>query len=98
MGQDNGKSINVANSFAVPFEEDDRDPKTWFLDHDYIESMMEMCKKVNGQYLSGQDSSQSSRWSRVRQIEGPKERRSYSKLDPSSTLFLSTLIGHIVRI
>jgi len=50
LGQDNGKSINVANSFAVPFEEDERDPKTWFLDHDYIESMMEMCKKVNGGY------------------------------------------------
>ncbi|WFC97378.1 proteasome regulatory particle subunit [Malassezia yamatoensis] len=47
LGQDNGKTINVANSFAVPFEEDDRDGKTWFLDHDYIEGMMEMFKKVN---------------------------------------------------
>ena len=48
LGQDNGKVINVANSFAIPFEEDERDPKTWFLDHDYIEGMMEMFKKVNG--------------------------------------------------
>lgn len=32
LGQDNGKTINVANSFAVPFEEDERDGKTWFLD------------------------------------------------------------------
>ncbi|KAK0531557.1 proteasome regulatory particle subunit [Tilletia horrida] len=47
LGQDNGASINVANSFAVPFEEDERDGKTWFLDHDYIESLMEMFKKVN---------------------------------------------------
>ncbi|PKI84348.1 Rpn8p [Malassezia vespertilionis] len=47
LGQDRGKTINVANSFAVPFEEDERDGKTWFLDHDYIESMMEMFKKVN---------------------------------------------------
>ncbi|WFD41460.1 proteasome regulatory particle subunit [Malassezia psittaci] len=47
LGQDNGKTINVANSFAVPFEEDERDGKTWFLDHDYIEGMMEMFKKVN---------------------------------------------------
>lgn len=47
LGQDNGNSINVANSFAVPFEEDERDGKTWFLDHDYIESLMEMFKKVN---------------------------------------------------
>ena len=34
LGQDNGKSVNVANSFAVPFEEDENDPKTLFLDHD----------------------------------------------------------------
>ncbi|CAD6888124.1 unnamed protein product [Tilletia controversa] len=47
LGQDNGTSVNVANSFAVPFEEDERDGKTWFLDHDYIESLMEMFKKVN---------------------------------------------------
>ncbi|PWN93258.1 Mov34-domain-containing protein [Acaromyces ingoldii] len=51
LGQDNGKSINVANSFAVPFEEDEgaagSGKTTWFLDHDYIDGMMEMCKKVN---------------------------------------------------
>ncbi|KAG8903902.1 proteasome regulatory particle subunit, partial [Tulasnella sp. 408] len=45
--QDNGKNVNVANSFAVPFEEDDKDPKTWFLDHDYIDGMWGMFKKVN---------------------------------------------------
>ncbi|KAJ9106828.1 hypothetical protein QFC19_002956 [Naganishia cerealis] len=47
LGQNDGKTINVANSFAVPFEEDDKDPKTWFLDLDYIESMWEMFRKVN---------------------------------------------------
>ncbi|CAO1624684.1 unnamed protein product [Sympodiomycopsis kandeliae] len=47
LGQDEGTHINVANSFAVPFEEDERDGKTWFLDHDYIHSMMAMFKKVN---------------------------------------------------
>jgi len=47
LGQDNGKSINVANSFGVPFEEDEKDSKTWFLDHNYIEGMWEMFKKVN---------------------------------------------------
>jgi len=36
--------------FAVPFEEDERDPKTWFLDLDYIESMWEMFRKVNGEH------------------------------------------------
>jgi hypothetical protein len=38
----------IDDRFAVPFEEDDRDPKTWFLDLDYIESMWEMFRKVNG--------------------------------------------------
>lgn len=47
LGQDEGNTINVANSFAVPFEEDERDGKTWFLDHDYIYSMMAMFRKVN---------------------------------------------------
>ena len=48
LGQNNGKIINVANSFAIPFEEDEKDSRTWFLDHSYIESMWEMFKKVNG--------------------------------------------------
>jgi 26S proteasome regulatory subunit N8 len=48
LGQDTGKTVNVANSFGIPFEEDEKDPKTWFLDHNYIESMAEMFKKVNG--------------------------------------------------
>ncbi|GAA6030563.1 hypothetical protein JCM8097_006210 [Rhodosporidiobolus ruineniae] len=48
LGQDNGaKGYNIANSFAVPFEEDEKDPRTWFLDHNYIESMNDMFKKVN---------------------------------------------------
>jgi 26S proteasome regulatory subunit N8 len=34
--------------FTVPFEEDERDPKTWFIDHNYIESMNDMFKNVNG--------------------------------------------------
>ena len=48
LGQDLGKTVNVANSFAIPFEEDEKDSKTWFLDHNYIEGMWEMFKKVNG--------------------------------------------------
>jgi proteasome lid subunit RPN8/RPN11 len=44
---------------AVPFEEDDKDPSVWFLDHNYVESMSDMFKKVNarekliGWYHSG---------------------------------------------
>lgn len=48
LGQDNGKTINVANSFGIPFEEDEKDSKTWFLDHNYIQGMYDMFKKVNG--------------------------------------------------
>jgi JAB1/Mov34/MPN/PAD-1 ubiquitin protease len=62
LGQNNGSSINVANSFAgtcnsqghgltiVPFEEDDKDPSVWFLDHTYIEEMNTMFKKINGTF------------------------------------------------
>jgi hypothetical protein len=31
----------------VPFDEDDKDKSVWFLDHDYLESMYSMFKKVN---------------------------------------------------
>jgi hypothetical protein len=50
LGQDHGKTINVANSFGIPFEEDEKDSKTWFLDHNYIDGMYEMFKKVNGMF------------------------------------------------
>lgn len=33
----------------VPFEEDERDPSIWFLDHSYLENMFRMFKKVNGE-------------------------------------------------
>lgn len=32
----------------VPFDEDDKDDSVWFLDHDYLENMYGMFKKVNG--------------------------------------------------
>lgn len=43
----------------VPFEEDEKDPSVWFLDHNYIENMNDMFKKINarekliGWYHSG---------------------------------------------
>jgi len=33
---------------AVPFDEDEREASVWFLDHDYLENMYGMFKKVNG--------------------------------------------------
>lgn len=59
LGQNDGKNVRVSNSFAVPFEEDEKDPSVWFLDHNYVESMNDMFKKVNarekliGWYHSG---------------------------------------------
>ncbi|XP_042514715.1 26S proteasome non-ATPase regulatory subunit 7 homolog A-like [Macadamia integrifolia] len=31
----------------VPFEEDDKDPSIWFLDHNYHEAMFSMFKRIN---------------------------------------------------
>ncbi|KAJ1912977.1 proteasome regulatory particle subunit [Tieghemiomyces parasiticus] len=59
LGQADGNVVNVANSFAVPFEEDDKGNCVWFLDHVYVETMRDMYKKVNtkerlvGWYHSG---------------------------------------------
>lgn len=39
--------VDATNSFAVPFEEDLSNPKVWFLDHNFLESMSWMFKKVN---------------------------------------------------
>eukprot|EP01065_Artemidia_motanka_P050822 TRINITY_DN8777_c5_g1_i1.p1 TRINITY_DN8777_c5_g1~~TRINITY_DN8777_c5_g1_i1.p1 ORF type:complete len:403 (+),score=168.81 TRINITY_DN8777_c5_g1_i1:107-1210(+) len=39
--------VNVTNSFAVPFEEDAKNPKIWYFDHHYTEDMFAMFKKVN---------------------------------------------------
>jgi hypothetical protein len=33
--------------FLVLFEEDDKDPRIWFLDHNYLESMFSMFKRIN---------------------------------------------------
>lgn len=39
--------VDITNSYAVPFEEDVKDPTVWFLDHNYHEDMFAMFKKVN---------------------------------------------------
>jgi len=59
LGQRFKDSVDVTNSFAIPFEEDLRDPSVWFLDHNYLENMWWMFKRVNtgenivGFYSSG---------------------------------------------
>ncbi len=39
---------DVTNSYAVPFEEDPKDPSIWYVDRQYHEDMFAMFKKVNG--------------------------------------------------
>ena len=35
------------SSYAVPFEEENRDPNVWFVDHNYHEELAYMHNKVN---------------------------------------------------
>jgi hypothetical protein len=35
----------------VPFDEEDKDKDVWFFDHEYLENMYGMFKKVNGNCL-----------------------------------------------
>eukprot|EP00727_Mastigamoeba_balamuthi_P002065 m51a1_g11856 putative 26s proteasome non-atpase regulatory subunit 7 (526) ;mRNA; r:497674-499955 len=44
LGQYRHGAVDVLSSFAVPFEEEG---KVWFLDHNYLENMAHMCRKVN---------------------------------------------------
>lgn len=39
--------MDISNSFGVPFDEDDNDKNVWFFDHDYLDNMYSMFKKVN---------------------------------------------------
>jgi 26S proteasome regulatory subunit N8 len=39
-------TVDITNSFAVPFEEDLRNPSIWYLDHNFLENMYAMFKKV----------------------------------------------------
>lgn len=47
LGAKTGNKIDITNSFAVPFEEDLNNPVVWFLDHNFLDTMFWMFKKVN---------------------------------------------------
>lgn len=51
LGNRTKNRVDITNSFAVPFEEDLSNPKVWFLDHNFLESMYWMFKKVNSKSL-----------------------------------------------
>jgi len=59
LGEYVGDKVEVTNCYAIPFEEDPKDKKVWFLDHVYNENMFEMHQKINykeiivGWYSSG---------------------------------------------
>lgn len=39
--------VDATNSFAVPFEEDRKNPAVFYLDHNYLENMLGMFRKIN---------------------------------------------------
>lgn len=49
LGSRSRDMVDVTNSFAVPFEEDLKNPSVWFLDHNFLETMYWMFKKVNSE-------------------------------------------------
>eukprot|EP01006_Ploeotia_vitrea_P066107 TRINITY_DN94347_c0_g1_i1.p1 TRINITY_DN94347_c0_g1~~TRINITY_DN94347_c0_g1_i1.p1 ORF type:complete len:349 (+),score=20.85 TRINITY_DN94347_c0_g1_i1:77-1123(+) len=59
LGSKKGNLVDITNSFAIPFEEDLKNPTVWFLDHNFLETMYRMFRKVNngeeivGFYSSG---------------------------------------------
>ncbi|KAK2198210.1 bifunctional Rpn11-EIF3F [Babesia duncani] len=47
LGETIDGDIHVTNSFAVPFEEDIKNPLIWYFDHNYHEKMFSMFKNIN---------------------------------------------------
>jgi len=47
LGEVSKGKADVTNSYALPFEEDPRDPTIWYIDRQYHEDMFAMFKKVN---------------------------------------------------
>ncbi|CAF0758548.1 unnamed protein product [Rotaria sordida] len=47
LGALKNKILDVSNSFALPFDEEDKEKEVWFLDHEYLENMYTMFRKVN---------------------------------------------------
>mmetsp|Transcript_13456 Transcript_13456/g.50056 ORF Transcript_13456/g.50056 Transcript_13456/m.50056 type:complete len:337 (-) Transcript_13456:155-1165(-) len=39
--------VDITNSYGVPFEEDKEDSSVWYLDHNFLENMRTMFKKIN---------------------------------------------------
>jgi 26S proteasome regulatory subunit N8 len=46
LGEQVRGQIDITNSYALPFEEDVKDPSIWYIDRQYLEDMFAMFKKV----------------------------------------------------
>jgi len=44
---DGKRVLDISNSFAIPFDEDSKDASVWYVDHDYLDTMFNMYRKVN---------------------------------------------------
>lgn len=59
LGEITPERVDITSCYALPFEEDPKDKKVWFVDHVYNETMFEMQQKINykevivGWYSSG---------------------------------------------
>ena len=51
LGSKCGNQVDITNSFAVPFDEDLSNPAVWFLDHNFLDTMFWMFKKVNCKFF-----------------------------------------------
>lgn len=47
LGSSSKGHVDCVNSFAVPFEEDSKNSEIFYLDHNYLENMLHMFKKVH---------------------------------------------------
>lgn len=47
LGTVHGHTVSLTSSFAVPFDQDPKDPRASFLDHNYMEAMVDLSKKVS---------------------------------------------------
>jgi len=47
LGSSTRGKVDATNSFAVPFEEDSKNSEVFYLDHNYLENMLAMFRKVH---------------------------------------------------
>ncbi len=51
LGSRSGRTVDITNSFGVPFEEDNNNSDVWFLDHTYLSDMLWNFKRINSKRI-----------------------------------------------